>query len=186
MVKALIVVDMQNDFMDDGALPVHGSVAIIPAINRYIELFSSKGAKIIATRDWHPENHISFRSRGGLWPPHCIQNTKGAQFHPLLRLAKNTLIVSKATDPDKEAYSGFQGTGLAYSLKSESIDELYVCGVATEYCVKNTALDALAYSFKVHLLTDAIKGIDEEASKVAVQEMVNKGVLKDSLNAVKL
>ncbi len=171
--SALIIVDVQNDFMPGGALAVPDGDKIISQINRYIERF--KGHNIFATCDWHPENHISFQQRGGPWPPHCIQNTEGAKFHKDLKLPENTNIIKKASDPDKDAYSGFEGTELASKLKDLGVNTLFICGVATEYCVKNTVLDALKNGFKTYLLTDAIRGINEADSQKAIEEMKQAG-----------
>lgn len=167
--EALIVVDMQRDFMPGGALPVPGGDKIIPKVNEYIESFKKRGALIVATRDWHPPNHMSFKD----WPPHCIQNTKGAEF--VVELPEDTIVISKADKPDKEAYSGFQDTGLAELLRKRGIEKLYICGVATEYCVKATALDALKEGFEVYILKDAVKGIKEEDEEKALNELKEKG-----------
>ncbi|AFK22387.1 nicotinamidase [Pyrococcus sp. ST04] len=172
--EALIVVDMQRDFMPGGALPVPDGDKIIPKVNEYIKKFKEKGALIVATRDWHPENHISFKERGGPWPRHCVQNTQGAEF--VVDLPEDAIIISKATDPDKEAYSGFEGTNLAEILKEKGVKRVYICGVATEYCVRATALDALKYGFEVYLLKDAVKGITPEGEEKALKEMEEKGV----------
>ena len=183
---ALIIVDVQVDFCPGGALPVPEGDKIIPVLNEYIKRFDEVGALIIATRDWHPPNHSSFKTYGGLWPPHCIQGTDGAKFHPDLRLPKRTKIISKATDPSKEAYSGFEGTGLSEELKKIGIKRVFVGGLATEYCVKNTVLDALKYGFEVFLLEDAIKGIDVNPGDVnrAIEEMLQKGAKKITLSDV--
>ncbi|MDW8086893.1 MAG: nicotinamidase [Candidatus Calescibacterium sp.] len=174
--SALIIVDMQNDFLPpNGALPVPDGDKVIPVINQYIEKF--KGNKIFATADWHPENHISFKERGGPWPPHCIQNSKGAEFHNDLNLPDGVEVIKKASDPDKDAYSGFEGTDLAQKLRESGIDTVFICGVATEYCVKNTVLDAVKYGFRTYLLQDAIKGIDEKDSKKAIEEMKEAGAI---------
>ncbi|CAB49891.1 nicotinamidase [Pyrococcus abyssi] len=172
--EALIVVDMQRDFMPGGALPVPEGDKIIPKVNEYIKKFREKGALIVATRDWHPENHISFKERGGPWPKHCVQNTPGAEF--VVDLPEDTIIISKATEPDKEAYSGFEGTNLDKILKEKGVKRVYVCGVATEYCVRATALDALKHGFEVYLLRDAVKGIKPEDEEKALKEMEEKGI----------
>ncbi|ASJ16556.1 nicotinamidase [Thermococcus chitonophagus] len=172
--EALIIVDMQRDFMPGGALPVPDGDKIIPKVNEYIKKFREKGALIVATRDWHPENHISFRERGGPWPKHCVQNTPGAEF--VVDLPEDAVIISKATDPDKEAYSGFEGTNLAGILKEKGVKRVYICGVATEYCVRATALDAVKHGFEVYLLKDAVKGITPEGEEKALKEMEEKGV----------
>ncbi|MEM4298205.1 MAG: nicotinamidase [Nitrososphaerota archaeon] len=175
--SALIIVDVQNDFCHNGALPVPEGDKIIPNLNIYIRRFSTLKRPVFVTRDWHPPDHISFRLRGGPWPPHCVQNTWGAELHKDLRLPKNTIIVSKAYERDKEAYSGFQGTDLAERLRALGIKRLFIGGLATDYCVKNTVLDALKEGFEAYLLEDAIKGIDAQPgdSEKAIKEMVEKG-----------
>lgn len=181
---ALIIVDMQNDFMPGGALPVPNALEIIPTINNYINMFKGNKAVIIATRDWHPPNHISFKSRGGPWPPHCIQGTKGAEFHPDLALPQDVLVISKAYDENIEAYSGFEGTNLDQVLKSREVKRIFICGVATDYCVKATALDALRLGYQVFLLMDAIKGVDIPRGSIAkaIEELLNEGAILITVN----
>ncbi|MBS7658156.1 MAG: bifunctional nicotinamidase/pyrazinamidase [Candidatus Bathyarchaeia archaeon] len=178
--SALIIVDVQNDFLPGGALPVPNGDKVIPILNKYIELFNKVGAAIFATRDWHPPNHISFKTQGGIWPPHCIQNSKGAEFASNLKLPKNVNIISKAVNPNMEAYSGFEGTDLALKLKELGVKKVFIGGLATDYCVKNTVLDALKEGFKTFLLEDASRGVNlkPEDSENAIKEMVNKGALK--------
>lgn len=180
---ALIVVDVQVDFCPGGALPVPDGDKIIPIINEYIKKFDAAGALIVATRDWHPPNHISFKAQGGPWPPHCIQGTRGAEFHPSLRLPERVIIISKATDPMKEAYSGFEGTNLSEVLRGAGVRRVFVAGLATEYCVKNTVLDALKHGFETFLLEDAVKGIELAPGDVkrAVEEMLKMGAKKITL-----
>jgi len=181
---ALIIVDVQKDFCRGGALPVPEGEKIVPVLNRYIEKFSEAGALIVATRDWHPSNHISFKKYGGTWPPHCVQETPGADFHPNLKLPKEAKIVSKATSADKEAYSGFDGTDLERKLKKTGIRRVFVGGLATDYCVKSTVLDALSLGFEAVLLLDAIKGVDVNPgdSERAIREMLEKGAKKGLLS----
>lgn len=183
---ALIIVDMQNDFMPGGALPVPNALSIVPTINSYIDIFIKSQAIIIATRDWHPPNHISFKNRGGPWPPHCIQGTKGAEFYPELRLPSDVIVISKAFNEDIEAYSGFEGTELDQVLKSKGIKRVFVCGVATDYCVKATVLDAIKLGYIVFVLNDAIKGVDVPKGSIskAVDEMLNEGAVFINLNEV--
>ncbi|MCX8171260.1 MAG: nicotinamidase [Candidatus Bathyarchaeota archaeon] len=180
---ALIIVDVQVDFCPGGALPVPGGDEIIPKLNEYIRKFHAAGALIVATRDWHPPNHISFRDYGGIWPPHCVQGTEGAKFHPGLRLPDNVIIVSKAMDPLREAYSGFEGTDLEKELRKAGVRRVFIGGLATEYCVKNTVLDALKYGFETFLLEDAVRGIDVKPGDVeeAIKEMVKRGAKKLTL-----
>ena len=181
---ALIIVDVQRDFCSGGALPVPDGEKIIPTLNKYIEKFSKAGALIVATRDWHPPNHMSFKDYGGVWPTHCVQGTLGAEFHPDLRLPREVKIVSKATSADKEAYSGFDGTNLERELKDAGIKRVFVGGLATDYCVKSTVLDALRLGFETILLIDAIKGVDVNLgdSERAIEEMIKRGAKKASLN----
>lgn len=178
--SVLIVVDVQRDFCPEGALPVPSGDEVIPILNRYMEKFEKVGAPIYATRDWHPPNHTSFKAQGGIWPPHCVQNTKGAEFHPDLVLPKRTEIISKATNPEREAYSGFDGTRLGEDLKRRGIKKVFVGGLATDYCVKSTVLDALKLGFETVLLEDAIRGVDVRAgdSERAIRKMVEKGAKK--------
>jgi len=184
--SALIIVDMQNDFMPGGSLPVKDADKIIPAINRYIEIFYKSGRLIVATRDWHPENHISFKERGGPWPKHCVQNTYGAEFHPSLKLPDKVLIIDKATHPDRDAYSAFQETYLDLELRRHNIRRVFVSGVAIEYCVKATVLDALELGYEVILLTDAIKGVELKPGNVdnALRKMVGRGTILAEYNDI--
>jgi nicotinamidase/pyrazinamidase len=180
---ALIVVDVQNDFCPGGALPVPEGDQVIPVLNDYIKIFKKANAAIFATRDWHPPNHISFEAQGGPWPPHCVQNTEGAKFHPDLKLPDDTTIVSKAMDPRKEAYSGFDGTELADNMKKQGVTKVFVGGLATDYCVKNTVLDARKNGFQTVLLLDASRGINVEPDDVAkaIDTMVRNGVGQGTL-----
>jgi nicotinamidase/pyrazinamidase len=183
--SCLIVVDVQRDFMPGGALPVPQGDIIIDPLNRLIELFSSKGLSIVFTRDWHPRDHISFSDRGGPWPPHCVMNTSGAEFHPNLRAPHNVVIISKGTERDKEAYSGFQGTNLHDILLEKGIKRLFIGGIATEYCVKSTVLDALEIGFETIVVEEAIKGIRREDEIRAKEEMIDSGAILASINEIK-
>ncbi len=165
---------MQRDFCKGGSLEVPGADEIVPILNKYIGKFLGK--VIIATKDWHPPNHTSFEEEGGKWPRHCVQNSEGAEFHPELKLPENTIIISKGTNPKKEAYSGFEDTDLEKILKENGIRKVWVGGVATEYCVKATCLDALEKGFEVFLLEDACRGVNAEDERKAIEEMVQKGV----------
>jgi nicotinamidase/pyrazinamidase len=176
----LLLVHLQNDFCPGGALAVPGGDEIIPLINQYISFFVSQGSSVLATRDWHPANHCSFVEQGGSWPPHCIQGSRGSQFHPDLRLPTGMMIVTGATNPKQEAYSGFDGTSLEERLEDLGAKTLYVVGLATDYCVKQTVLDACKRGFRVVVLEDAVRGIDVEAgdSQKAIEEMVGAGAIK--------
>ena len=177
---ALIVVDMQNDFMPGGALPVPEGDSIVPRLNEYIKLFEGRALPVFFTRDWHPENHISFKGHGGIWPPHCVQNTEGAMFHKDLKMPlDNKFIISKGTSPDFDAYSGFQGTVLDSLLRERGVKRVFVGGVATDYCVKNTVLGALNLGYSAILLLDGIKGVDVKPgdSERAIELMLDRGAV---------
>ncbi|HHF98346.1 bifunctional nicotinamidase/pyrazinamidase [Candidatus Aerophobetes bacterium] len=189
MKKALLIVDVQNDFCPGGALAVPEGDKVVPTLNRYIELFSKKSFPIFASRDWHPEKTRHFKEFGGLWPEHCVQGTKGAEFHPGLLLPENTIVVSKGMDPDKDSYSvfeafDFQGRRFDDILRSMGIVELYVGGIATDYCVKESVLDALKKGFKINLLIDAVKGVDEAQSRRAIEKMLSLGAEKKKFEEV--
>lgn len=157
---ALVLVDVQRDFLPGGALGVASGDAVVPVLNRYIALFSAAGLPVYATRDWHPERHCSFRAQGGPWPPHCLQGSDGAAFAPGLALPAGAPVVSKGDRPERDAYSGFEGTDLAERLRRDGARRLFVGGLATDYCVLRTVQDALAGAFQVALLTDAIRAVN--------------------------
>jgi len=176
---------VQNDFCPGGTLAVPEGDRIISILNKYIKIFLREKLPIFASRDWHPKESKHFKKFGGLWPKHCVQNTRGARFHPHLRLPNETIILSKGMDPDKDSYSAFQavdsnGTQFFELLKTQGIDELFVGGLATDYCVKSSVLDALKSGFKVKLLIDGIKGVNikPQDSEDAMKEMVNHGAEK--------
>ncbi len=175
---ALIVVDVQRDFCPGGALAVPHGDEVVPVINSMLPLFNT----VVFTRDWHPPDHISFSKqpefRDGSWPPHCVAGSPGAEFHPDLRIPENAIIISKATKRDKEAYSGFEGTELHKILTERGIKRLFVCGLATDYCVKNTALDGTRLGYEVLLVEDACRGVDIPPGNVkkALEEMRRAGV----------
>ncbi|MFQ5894593.1 MAG: nicotinamidase [Nitrospinota bacterium] len=154
---ALIVVDVQRDFCPGGALAVPDGDQVVEPINR---LLARGGWFVVATRDEHPPDHISFKDRGGPWPPHCVKGRPGWEFHPDLGVGRVDLVVAKGTRPDAEAYSGFQGTDLARQLAERSIRRVFVCGLATDYCVRATALDARAAGLEVVVVEDAIRGVE--------------------------
>ncbi|MBX9895624.1 MAG: nicotinamidase [Nitrosomonas sp.] len=174
---ALMIIDMQNDFLPGGSLEVPGASALIPVLNRYIAHFQQSRLPVIATRDWHPPDHCSFIEQGGPWPPHCVAGSAGAAFHVDLALPADTHIVSKATARDTDAYSGFSGTGLQESLQSLQIQRIFVGGVATEYCVRNTVTDALRLGYAVIVLEDAIQAINRQPgdSGQALDDMIAHG-----------
>jgi nicotinamidase/pyrazinamidase len=198
MKTALIIVDVQNDFCEGGALEVKNGNDVIPVINSLIKF--PHFDYIIATQDWHPREHKSFAANhknkkvydviklGGikqvLWPNHCIQRTKGSRFHMELNLGVNFKIFRKGTNPEIDSYSGFydndhkSSTGLTEYLRKKDISRIYVTGLATDYCVKFTAMDALKEGFETYIIKDAVKGvnINIEDSKKAVSEMSKSGI----------
>jgi nicotinamidase/pyrazinamidase len=156
----LIIVDVQNDFVT-GSLAVPEAVKVIEPLNKVISALAGVGAPIIYTRDWHPADHCSFKDYGGIWPPHCVKNSWGAAFYPgLLISSTKSTIISKATIRDKEAYSGFQGTDLDQFLKTHPVKTLVIGGLATDYCVKNTVLDAIKLGYSVIVVSDGVKAVD--------------------------
>jgi nicotinamidase/pyrazinamidase len=174
---ALIVVDVQNDFLPRGALAVKDGDAIVPVLNRYVGEFERRGLPVFATRDWHPPDHCSFRERGGPWPPHCIAGTNGAQFAPDLALPVSVRIVSKATSSDADAYSAFDGTDLAAQLRRLHCTRVFIGGLATDYCVLASTRDALAHGFEAVVLEDAIRAVDVKPGdgRKALLDMTGRG-----------
>lgn len=174
---ALTIVDVQNDFLPGGSLAVPHGEEVVPALNRYIRIFQEKALPIFATRDWHPSNHCSFKAQGGIWPPHCIQETRGAEFPPDLRLPEDAVIISKAVTPEKDAYSGFEGTDLHDRAQALGLKRLFIGGIATDYCVLNTVKDALSLGYEVYLLADAICAVNVQPDdgEKARDEMIRLG-----------
>ena len=174
---ALLLIDVQNDFLPGGSLAVPSGDETIPILNRYIEAFSKASLPVYASRDWHPPDHSSFRAQGGIWPPHCIAGSRGAEFSPKLGLPANAVIISKATNPNADAYSDFDEPDLEQSLHQNGISRLFIGGLATDYCVLYTARDALARGFEVHLLLDGIRAINLKPGdgQRAIEEMTSLG-----------
>ena len=156
----LLVVDVQYDFLPGGALGVTQGDEVIPPLNRCLTLFSRKGLPIFVSRDWHPPDHCSFHEQGGPWPVHCVQNTHGAAFSPDLKLPPEAEIVNKADARDREAYSVFSGTDLDGRLKRMRVRRIFIGGLATDYCVLHTAIDAHALGYEYFVLTDAVRAVD--------------------------
>ncbi|HEX6489326.1 MAG TPA: nicotinamidase [Candidatus Dormibacteraeota bacterium] len=154
--SALLIVDPQVDFCPGGALPVPHGDAIFEPLNRV----SAQFAHVVASRDWHPQRHMSFQERGGSWPPHCVEGTHGAEFHAALDQQPIEHVVSKGTDPELEAYSAFQGTDLEGWLRERGVGKLFVAGLATDYCVRQSVLDARQAGFEVVVLEDCIGAVD--------------------------
>jgi nicotinamidase/pyrazinamidase len=171
--KALIVVDVQNDFCPGGSLPVaHGDEVIAP-LNNLMKEFLDRGEPVYKTRDWHPPHTNHFAAYGGIWPFHCVQNTPGAEFHPDLLDDPRITVISKGTDDTADGYSGFDGTNLAELLREQGVGEIWVGGLATDYCVKETVVQGVRKGFKVKALADAMRAVDvnPDDGRKALEEM---------------
>ena len=184
---ALIVVDVQNDFCPGGSLAVPEGDQVVPVINKLAPLFPV----VVATQDWHPPNHCSFRAQGGPWPPHCVQGSPGAELHPQLDRSHIVAYVKKGTRPEKDAYSGFEGTDdsgnpLAELLRQRGIKKVYVTGLATDYCVRATVLDALKEGFEVHAVADGMRAVNVKPgdSERALEEMRAAGAVVENSDAI--
>jgi len=175
---ALLIVDMQKDFCPpDGALPVTDCTGVLKELSAWIEAAQAARILIVASRDWHPPEHVSFRERGGPWPVHCVQGTEGAEFCEELRLPDDVVIVSKGDAPDTDQYSAFDNSGLAELLKQRGIRRLWIGGVALEVCVRASVLDALTAGFDVHVIVAGTAPVDEENGRRALEEMVQAGAI---------
>jgi nicotinamidase/pyrazinamidase len=173
--RALLIIDFQNDFTAGGALAVPDGDAIAGRVSELID--SGDFDLVVATRDWHPPNHGSFKAQGGPWPPHCVQGTHGAELHPSLDRSKIDAVVDAGYEPWLEGYSGFEETDLAKVLREHDVDEVTVVGLATDYCVLQTSLDALRQGFRVIVDRGGIRGIDvdEGDSERALEELRSAG-----------
>jgi len=174
---ALLIIDVQNDFLPEGSLAVPSGDVILPVLNNWIRNFEKEGLPIYATRDWHPPHHISFKAQGGPWPPHCIQGSWGAKFPVKLKLPPRATVVSKGTSPQSDNYSAFDGTDLSERLKTEGIQRIWMGGLAQEVCVRASALDGLKSKFKVHLIMGGTRPLDPIEGEKALQEMKAAGVV---------
>ncbi len=183
---ALVIVDVQNDFCPGGALPVATGAEVARTMTRAAAAFSEQGARVYATQDWHPEGHSSFIESGGPWPSHCVQGSRGAEFHPELRLPGGHEVIKKGSDPAVDAYSGFLDSDLEERLTVAGVRRVFVGGLATDYCVLNTVLDACRIGFESYLLTDAIGAVDVETGdgERAIARMVAAGASRIELAAV--
>lgn len=184
---ALLVVDVQKDFLPGGSLAVSDGNAVIPVLNKYIQLFLNAGLPVFATRDWHPPDHSSFEQYGGIWPSHCVAETDGAKFGKALQLTPETSIISKATTPEAEAFSGFSDTSLDKQLHETGVHQLFIGGLATDYCVLNTVKDALKLGYTVFLLEDGIRAVDIQPGdgEKAKNEMLQCGAKSITLEQIK-
>jgi nicotinamidase/pyrazinamidase len=180
--SALLIVDVQNDFCPGGSLAVAGGDEVVPVLNEYAETFAAAGCPVLSDRDWHPERTTHFVQFGGAWPPHCVQGTPGAEYHPDLRLPGGTIHLTKGTGDNEDAYSVFQGRDpsgqtLAAVLHERGIRTLYVGGLATDYCVKATVLDGLKEGLAVVVLQDAVRAVNVQSGdgERAIDEMQAAG-----------
>ena len=176
---ALLLVDVQNDFCPGGALPVPQGDEVVAELNGWIDEAQRLGVPIFASQDWHPDGHVSFAEQGGPWPQHCVQDTDGADFRADLDLPESARVVHKGTDRDEDAYSAFQGTGLAGRLADLGVSRVWVGGLALDYCVKASALDAIESGFQVGLILDGTRAVNVEPGDgdAAIAEMVEAGAV---------
>lgn len=176
---ALLIIDLQKDFLPGGALAVPHGDAVIAPLNAWIRHFIERGLPVFATRDWHPPDHCSFLDQGGPWPCHCVAHTPGAEFADALWLPSSLHVIDKPSARDSETYSAFPGTWLDEALRQATVRRLWVGGLATDYCVLNTVSDALQRGYAVVLLLDAIRAVEAQAGdgERAIRRMVREGAI---------
>lgn len=174
---ALLIVDVQVDFCPGGALPIEEGDAVVPVLNRWIEAALISSAPVYASRDWHPLGHLSFKDEGGLWPPHCLQDSEGARFHPGLKIPGNVVKITKGVRFDQDQNSVFDQTGFAARLGRDGVKRLFVGGLALDVCVLASVMDAIKQGFAVELLLDATRPVTPDAGKKAISEMKAAGAL---------
>jgi nicotinamidase/pyrazinamidase len=173
---ALLVVDVQNDFCPGGALAVPDGDRVVPVLNEWADAAVRAGARVYASRDWHPGNHLSFVPEGGPWPPHCVQDTAGAAFHPDLRLPETGVVISKGTRFDQDQYSAFDETGFAHELSRQGVRRLILGGLAEDVCVRASALDAIRHGFETVLIREATRAITDDGRTSTERELAEAGV----------
>ena len=174
---ALVLVDLQNDFFLGGALPIARAETVVPVLNDWIEAAAAADLPVYASRDWHPPDHTSFINQGGPWPRHCVQDTFGAAFRDDVALPPRVIPVSKGSAFDRDAYSAFDGTGLAAELRQRGVRRLWIGGLALDVCVQATVLDALKAGFETHLIREGSRPVDERDGREAVTAMRQAGAL---------
>ena len=172
---ALLIVDVQIDFCPGGALPIPDGDRVVPVINHWIDAAVAAGATVCASRDWHPREHLSFIGFGGEWPPHCLQDSEGARFHPDLRLPTSTLVVTKGVRFDCDQYSAFNETGLATELRRREITRVWIGGLAQDVCVRATTLDARREGFDTRVIVDATRAVADASGRTALEAMQSAG-----------
>jgi nicotinamidase/pyrazinamidase len=173
---ALIVVDVQRDFCEGGALAASDTLSLLDPLSRFVDAARRAGAQIVFTQDWHPANHSSFQTQGGPWPIHCVADSSGAQLMPPLAAEPGDLVIHKGVSVAGAGYSGFESTELLGSLRALAVAEIAVCGIATEYCVRATALDAVNSGLQVTVLHDLVRPVQAPAVAEALQEFVARGI----------
>lgn len=185
---ALLLVDVQSDFLPGGGLAVAQGDQVVAVLNAYLAAFRAARLPVLATRDWHPSDHCSFLPQGGPWPPHCVAGSAGARFAPGLALPPDASVVSKGMERQRDAYSGFEGTDLERLLRTAHVTRLFVGGLATDYCVLNTVRDALRHGFQTLLLLDAIRAVDVQAGDGAraIAAMLQAGAGGASLRQIRV
>jgi nicotinamidase/pyrazinamidase len=171
----LLIVDVQKDFCPGGALPIEEGDKVVPVLNRWIEAAVKKNIPIYASRDWHPKQHMSFQPQGGKWPPHCVQDTEGARFHPDLRLPDGVVKITKGIRFDHDQYSVFDETGLAEQLKRDGVKRMWVGGLAQDVCVLASVLDAREAGLEVRLIEEATRPVSPVGGREAIQKMRTAG-----------
>ena len=174
---ALLVVDLQNDFLPGGALGIVGGDSIVQPIDRLLGAWRAHGLPVFLSRDWHPAGHCSFAAQGGPWPVHCVAGTRGAEFSTEFSIDPGDVVISKATRADRDAYSALDGTPLREALRARGIRRLFICGLATDYCVLATGRDARAAGLEVAILADAVRAVNVEPGddERALAELVAAG-----------
>ncbi len=172
---ALLVVDVQNDFCPGGAVPVENGDKIVPTLNRWVKAAEELRIPVFISRDWHPAGHPSFKDKGGKWPPHCVQDTEGAEFHPDLALPEDAVKVTKGVRFDKDQYSAFDETGLDRELRSHRVERIVVGGLAQDVCIRATVLDGLKAGFEAAVIAEATRPVTKANGEKAMDEMREAG-----------
>ena len=182
--SALIVVDVQNDFCEGGALAAADTASLIEPLHQYVEAARRKGAVIVYTQDWHPVEHSSFQKNDGPWPVHCVAGSEGAELKAPLRASAGDVLIHKGVAIHGPGYSGFESTELADRLRSLGVERVLLSGIATEYCVRATALDALKEGFETLIVRDLVRAVDPEQTAAVLEELQNAGAkIMDSAQA---
>lgn len=176
---ALIIVDVQSDFCPGGMSPVEDGDMMATRLSDMSMLFHANNGRVFASQEWHPTTHSSFRDNGGTWPTHCVRGTKGAEFHPNLRLPIGSIIIRKGEDPAKTGFSAFEDSSLNSHLRRLEIKRVFIGGIPTEYSVQHTVVDAIQNGFATHLLTDGVSGFNAnpDDSDRAIESMVANGAV---------